>query len=119
LYGQDKYDALESADVYVMPSFSEVFSLAVLDAMACAKPSVITSGCGYSYFIDKDFYVGCEPYSQDIAKGIDTILQRKADWKTMGNNARAFIDSELNWKSIAETMIKNYARIIRGEAYVD
>ncbi len=25
LYGQEKYDAIESADIYVMPSFSEVF----------------------------------------------------------------------------------------------
>lgn len=114
LYGQDKYDAIESADVYVMPSFSEVFALAMLDAMACGKPCLVSSGCGYNYFIEKDCFVRCEPYAQDIAKGIEELFARRTEWPVMGNNARLWIEQKLNWVNITQAMIANYSRIVGG-----
>lgn len=116
LYDQQKYDAIESADLYIMPSFSEVFSLAMLDAMACAKPCLVTSGCGYNYFNHDDFYVPCEPYPQDIAFGIQEILGKRSYWQKMGLNGRRAIENKFNWKSIAQVMIKNYARLIKGDS---
>lgn len=112
LYGQAKYDAIESADIYVMPSFSEVFSLATLDAMACGKPSLITSGCGYNYFIQNDFYVRCEPYPQDIALGLEELFARQSEWIVMGKNARQMVEEEFNWPKICDLVLENYARII-------
>lgn len=116
LYGQEKYDAIESADAYVLPSFSEVFSLAMLDAMACAKPCLVSSGCGYNYFIRDDFFVPCEPYPQDIAFGIEEMLRRRDDWPQMGQNGRQAIEQHFNWRSIAQVMIANYSRILKGAA---
>src|SRR5690606_28290938 len=101
LYGEEKYAAIESADAYVMPSVSEVFSLATLDAMACSKPCLITSGCGYNYFIYDNFFVPCEPYAQDLAKGIKELYGRKNDWALMGQNGRRLVERELNWANIA------------------
>lgn len=112
LYGQGKYDAIESADVYVLPSFSEVFSLAMLDGMACAKPCLVTSGCGYNYFIKNDFHVTCEPYPQDIAVGIQEILSRHQDWTQMGRNGRQAIEENFNWRSITAEVINNYKRLV-------
>jgi glycosyltransferase involved in cell wall biosynthesis len=116
LYDQEKYDAIESADFYVMPSFSEVFSLATLDAMACAKPCLIASGCGYSYFMREDFCVQCEPYAQDIAVGLRQMLGLRSEWDRMGANARRTIEQHLNWASIARVMIQNYSRITETTA---
>ena len=116
LYGQEKYDAIESADAYVMPSFTEVLSLAALDAMACAKPCLISTGCGYNYFIRDDFFVPCEPYPQDIALGIQELLRRRGDWPQMGRNGRQAIEQHFNWRSIAQVMISNYSRIMEGAA---
>lgn len=115
LYGEEKYLAIESADAYVMPSISEVFSLATLDAMACAKPCLISSGCGYNYFIDHDFFVPCEPYAQDIARGVQELYSRRNDWLTMGKNGRELIENELNWAKIAAVMIDNYQRITQDQ----
>jgi glycosyltransferase involved in cell wall biosynthesis len=116
LYDQQKYDAIESADLFVLPSFSEVFSLAMLDAMACAKPCLVSSGCGYNYFIRDDFFAPCEPYPQDVAFGIQEILGRRADWPQMGRNGRQAIEQKFNWRSIAQVMIANYSRILKGAA---
>lgn len=116
LYGQEKYDAIESADVFVLPSFSEVFSLAMLDAMACSKPCLVTSGCGYNYFIKEDFFVPCEPYPQDLAFGIDETLRHRGDWPQMGRSGRQAIEQHFNWPCIAREMITNYSRILKGAA---
>lgn len=112
LYGQQKYDAIESSDAFVLPSFSEVFSLALIDAMACAKPSLITNGCGLNDFLKNDFCVVCEPYSEDIARGIEKFFLREAEWPQMGLNARSLVEKQLEWSKIADTMIDNYKRIL-------
>ncbi len=112
LYKQDKFDAIESCDVYIMPSFSEVFSLAVIDAMACAKPILLTSGCGLNYISKKTFSVTCEPYTQDLLNGILEMLSLKNNWKQMGLVSKEIADEELDWSKIVKVMIKNYERII-------
>jgi glycosyltransferase involved in cell wall biosynthesis len=116
LYGREKYDALESSDVYILPSFSEGFSMSLLDAMACGKPSLITSGCSMNYFIDQDFFVRCEPYPQDITRGIQEVLGRRGDWGRMGANARRLVETLFRWDTIAQEMIANYGRIVTGRA---
>lgn len=115
LYGQEKYNAIESADAFVLPSFSEVFSLAMLDAMACSKPCLVSSGCGYNYFINENFFVPCEPYPQDLMIGIKEMLDRQDEWEVMGLNGRQAIERHFNWNSIAKIMIANYVRILKRD----
>jgi glycosyltransferase involved in cell wall biosynthesis len=111
LYDQDKYHAIESADMFVMPSFSEGFSMALLDAMACAKPSLLTSGCAMNYFSSYDFFIRCEPYPQDIARGLEEAFARRLDWNDMGQNAYNLMNTAFRWDNIAKEMIANYRRI--------
>ena len=113
LYAQDKYDAIESSDAYVMPSLSEVFSLAVIDAMACSKPCLVTSGCGLNYISDENFSVTCEPYAEDIYRGLEELFSLKKEWKEMGIKSRQIVEEKLNWEAITEIMIVNYRRIIK------
>lgn len=112
LYKEDKFNAIESSDCYIMPSFSEVFSLAVIDAMACAKPILLTSGCGLNYISKKTFSVTCEPYAQDLVNGILEIISLKNNWKEMGLVSKKIAEEELDWPKIVKIMIKNYERII-------
>lgn len=112
LYEEDKYDAIESADVHILPSFTEVFSLAMLDAMACAKPCLVSRGCGYRQFEEDDFFVDFEPTPEDIARAIAVMFERRAEWREMGQNARRVVERELSWPAIARVVVSNYARIL-------
>lgn len=113
LYDQEKYDAIESADAHIMPSFSEGLSMSLLDTMACGKPSLLTSGCNMNYFIQNDFFVRCEPHPQDVARGLEELFARQSEWGVMGENARRLIGEKLNWQKIADVMLDNYKRILR------
>ena len=46
LYGQDKYDALDNAGIFVFPSLDECFPLCVLEAMSHSLPVVTTNEGG-------------------------------------------------------------------------
>jgi glycosyltransferase involved in cell wall biosynthesis len=118
LYGQAKYDAIQSADAYVMPSFTEGFSMSILDAMACGKPCLLTAGCSMNYFQDNDFFVRCEPYAQDLALGLQQLLARRAEWPSMGARAQELVAGKFNWSAIAREMIGNYRRITHKDSHV-
>lgn len=111
LYGQAKYDAIHSADALVMPSVSEGFSMAILDAMALSKPCLVTNGCGLSHYLEWDAFVRCEPYPQDLARGLEELLHRRGDWPAMGHRAAELVAQRLTWPSITKEMIRNYGRI--------
>ena len=67
----------------------------------------------------KEFFVPCEPYPQDIARGIKELLDRKDEWKLMGSNARKWIEEEFNWPTITANIIENYNRIIKEKNNVE
>ena len=115
LYGQEKYDAIQSADVFILPSFSEGFSMSLLDALACGKPCLLTSGCSMNYFYKHNFFIRCEPYPQDIAKGLAELLSKKEDWEKMGKQSKKIVEKKFIWSSIVPSVIKNYKRIIGSD----
>ncbi len=121
LYNQEKYDAIYNFDVYVMPSFSEGFSMSILDAMACGKPCLLTRGCNMTYFNQKpkDFFVMCEPYPYDIVRGINELLEKRDYWPQMGRHAKQWIKSDFNWEKIILTMKRNYEQVLKGEFNVE
>ncbi len=45
IYGDDKFRALSSADVFVLPSRYESFGMTILEAMTASVPIIITPGC--------------------------------------------------------------------------
>ena len=47
LTGSLKYAALAAASVYIAPSYSEGFSMSVLEGMASGLPCVLTTGCNF------------------------------------------------------------------------
>lgn len=113
IYGEEKYNALSSLDVYIHPSKGEVVSMAVKEAMACCKPCVITRTSYISYFQYNDSFIMVEPYADDIKRGIITIIENSSKWSQMGQNGKSLIEKEFNWKIIAKEMLKYYSKYSR------
>ena len=116
VYNQEKYDLLESADVYIMPSLSEGMSMAILDALACGKPCILTKQCGMEYYLAKDFFFMCEPFAQDIKRAICEMYEHKDRLGEMGRNSLKMINDCFNWEQVTREMIKNYERIVKNNA---
>lgn len=115
VYNREKYEALNSLDLYIMPSSSEGLSMAILDAMALGKPMILTRGCNMTYEYKNDFFQMCECSSPSIAHAIKIMIDRKQDWDGMGSNARRLIEQKYNWAYIVRQLTKNYKKIISSK----
>lgn len=119
LTGRLKYAALASASVYVAPSYSEGFSMSVLEGMASGLPCVITKGCNFpeaaiaqaAHVVDID--------ANAIADALNQCLEQPQESREMGDRARRFISENYTWDKIASQVISVYSTIVRKSEFCD
>jgi glycosyltransferase involved in cell wall biosynthesis len=112
LTGSLKYSALAAASLYVAPSYSEGFSVSVLEGMASGLPCVITTGCNFpeaaaaqaAHVVDID--------ADEIALALIQCLSNPQQAEEMGQCARQLIFENYTWERIATQMSNIYTSII-------
>jgi glycosyltransferase involved in cell wall biosynthesis len=114
LTGELKLAALAAANIYVSPSYSEGFSMSVLEGMATGLPCVITTGCNFPEAGMANAAKIVDINADNIADGLIQLLQDTDEAKKMGDRARQFILDNYTWDQIASKMIYVYKSIIQG-----
>jgi glycosyltransferase involved in cell wall biosynthesis len=112
LTGNIKYAALAAAKIYVAPSYSEGFSMSVLEGMAAALPCVITTGCNFPEAGEAEVAIIVNIDVGSIAKAIIQLLEDDQQAKNMGYRARQLILDNYTWDKIALKMVSVYENII-------
>ena len=118
LTGNIKYAALAAATIYVAPSYSEGFSMSVLEGMAAALPCVITTGCNFPEAGEAEVAIIVNIDVGSIAKAIIQLLEDDQKAKNMGARARQFILENYTWDKIALKMVSVYENIIQGNKHL-
>ncbi|NJM19754.1 MAG: glycosyltransferase [Richelia sp. SL_2_1] len=116
LTGSIKQAALAAASLYVAPSYSEGFSMSVLEAMASGLPCVITTGCNFpeaaaafsAHVVDID--------ADAIANALIECLKNPQEAQLMGMKARQFIFQNYTWEQAAKKLLKTYREIINKKS---
>ena len=116
LTGNLKYSALAAANIYVAPSYSEGFSMSVLEGMATGLPCVITTGCNFPEAAMAGSASVVDISADEIANALIQLLQEPIKAKEMGDRARQFILENYTWDSVALKMISVYTAIIDGQS---
>lgn len=103
------------ADVMVVPSVEEAFGQTVTEAMACATPVVSFEETGPADIIEhlKSGYLAHYLDEQDLAKGIEWILDSKERIDELSYNARQRIEQSYDINIIAREYEKLYHRLIK------
>jgi glycosyltransferase involved in cell wall biosynthesis len=98
-----------AADAFVLPSYSEGFSMAVLEALAARKPALITSACHFPELADADGAVVVHPTPDDVTRGLRELLERSpAERSAMAERGRALVESRYTWRWQAERLAEVY-----------
>jgi glycosyltransferase involved in cell wall biosynthesis len=118
LTGSIKYAALAAAKIYVAPSYSEGFSMSVLEGMAAGLPCVITTGCNFPEAGEAEVARIVNIDVGSIAKAIIQLLEDDQKAKNMGDRARQFILDNYTWDKILLKMISVYENIIQGNKHL-
>lgn len=110
VHGDAKWQLLESADVFVLPSHSENFGNAVLEAMAAGVPVVVTPGVGLAATVETTgagFVVGGEP--DGVAAAINALIANPMTRLAMGANAQRVAREQFSWAALAGRLEAVYA----------
>jgi len=116
LTGEVKQAALAAAQIYVAPSYSEGFSMSVLEGMAAGLPCVITTECNFPEAAAAGVAHVVDLNSDAIADAILQCLSNPGLAKDMGQRARNFILQNYTWDQAAQRLIQVYEAVIEQKS---
>ncbi len=112
LTGQDKLAALAAADLFALPAVGEGFSMAVLEAMACGLPVLLTPGCNFPEVVEGRAGVVVEREIGAISDVLCDLLSDADLRESIGRAARRMIEDRYTWAQVAAQMADVYAQAI-------
>ncbi len=105
LYGESKKQILAASDVFVLPSFSEGFSVAILEAAASGLPVVLTPECNFPELARANAAIEIPTAVDGIEKGLRQILTLPDEERqAMGRRGQELIKRFYTWPAIADQM---------------
>ncbi|MGB7293167.1 MAG: glycosyltransferase [Thermodesulfobacteriota bacterium] len=113
-YRNDKLMYMQDSDVFVLPSYSEAFPVAVIEAMYMGLPVIITENSGIPDVL-RNLKAGLviNKTREEIASAIIRVLRDKASASEMGKNGKSTVQEKFIWSKIASKMIEFYAEALQ------
>ena len=111
LTGSFKYAAFAAASVYVAPSYSEGFSISVLEGMAAGLPCVITTGCNFPEAAIAQAAHVVNIDADEVTRALIQCLSHPQQANEMASRARQLVFDYYTWERIAAQMIEVYTAI--------
>lgn len=114
LTGSLKLSALVASDIYVSTSYSEAFSISILEGMVSGLPCVITTGCNFTEAGDFGVTIVVEPKIEKIRDGLLDCLKNPLEAEMTGQRARKFVLENYTWEQMSFKFIETYQAIYAG-----
>ncbi|MEM4204673.1 MAG: glycosyltransferase, partial [Candidatus Methanomethylicaceae archaeon] len=111
--GELKVGLLKNSDVFVLPSYSEGFPVAVLEALACKLPVVLTKYCNVPEVAEAGAGIEVDISPYQIANAIIILLSDHKMRKQMGENGYRLVLERFNWDRVAKMTINLCSEVIR------
>ena len=113
LIGKEKIAAYVGSDVFVLPSYSENFGMAVVEAMACGVPLIISNQVG----IQKDIIEAkagevIEAKTEHLVSAIIKLLDNPNISHEMAENAKKLVREKFEIEKVSDEMIDLFREII-------
>lgn len=113
LQGGDKLSALAAADLWALPSHSENFGNAVVEALAAGRACVISRGVNISPEIEAaGAAVVCDPAVEGFASNMLALLRDRRRRDGLASRARAFA-GRYDWSAVGPRLAAMYDDILR------
>ncbi|MCA9073892.1 MAG: glycosyltransferase [Planctomycetaceae bacterium] len=115
LNGEHKRAALSAADLFVQPSFSEGFSMSIIEAMACRLPVLMTPDCNFIAAADAGAARLVDPTVESTTDGLLHLMSLSdAERQLMGERGHELIANRYTWDRVAQQTLGLYRWLING-----
>ena len=116
LTGDMKYSALSAVSIYIAPSYSEGFSISILEGIASGLPCIFTTACNFPEAQEAQVAKVVEVNQAEITEALFWCLSNEEEANEMGQKARQFILENYTWNEIAIKLIEVYCSIIENHS---
>lgn len=114
LTGNDKLAAFADANIFALPSHSEGFSIATLEALIAGIPSLLSDRVGFGKAIREnhaahlvDLNVG------SIVEGLNKMLDNQEYCKNLSENGIALVKSNYDIEIVARMLFEEFKKIVK------
>jgi glycosyltransferase involved in cell wall biosynthesis len=110
--GEPKSSAYFNADLFILPSYSESFGMAIAEALAHGLPVLTTKGVPWSGLAARGCGWSVDPTVEGIAHGLwQAMAQDRATLRAMGAKGRAWVAMDFGWDAVASKFLAAYEQL--------
>ncbi len=114
--GKTKTTLIDRSDFYVLSSYSEGFSMAVLENLAAAKPVIITEGCNFPEIVQAGAGLCVQSKREQIENAICEFLSMpSAELAQIGQKGKQLLLENYTWDISARKFISVMDHILKNE----
>jgi glycosyltransferase involved in cell wall biosynthesis len=118
LYDDEKWQAYRDASVFVLPTHSENFGIAVAEALAAGTPAIVTHGAPWAGLVEHGagwwIEIGVDPLVACLEQALSTPPQR---FREMGRAGHEWMKRDFSWDRIGPKFLATYRWVVGdGEA---
>lgn len=109
-----KLSALADADLFVLPSYSEGFSIAVLEALAAGVPALVSDRVGFGEYIRRHDAAYLSPLTvEGVREGLSVMLKNENTRTDYARRGRTMVAENFDISQVARQMLEAYGTVVR------
>jgi glycosyltransferase involved in cell wall biosynthesis len=112
--GQEKLAAFADADVFVLPSHSEGFSIATLEALVSGTPSVLSDKVGFAdNIITTESAIIVDLTTESIKDGINRLLDDTELANKIAKNGQHLVRTQYDIRVVGKRIMSEFLKIMK------
>lgn len=113
LSGEEKQEVMRKANLFVLPTHSESFGMAIAEALAHDLPVLTTTGAPWSVLPQHGCGWWVDPTVEGIAGGLHQATSLDLmTLQSMGAKGREYVAAEFSWGRIARQFVEVYEQLL-------
>lgn len=109
LYGNDKTNFLQDSELFVLPTHSENWGIAVPEALVCSTPAICTTGAPWEGLKTHKCGDWIELSEDNLYESMKKIMSLSSEERAiMGKNGYDWVTREFSWDAIGKKTIQAF-----------
>lgn len=115
VYGVNKSELYASSELFVLPSHSENFGMAIAEALAHGVPAVVSKGAPWRGLVTEGCGWWIENTSESLSYTLDQAMAMNSQQlRENGLQGRKWMEREFSWNAVGRNMSDAYYWLLSG-----